>query len=331
MQPAPPPDSLLLQPWSAPSPTSRATTRSSTSSELQRALGLRAEYLARRVMAAFDIDGDGVIRRDEFLEGVRKLVLGSPRDRLLFAFRVHDDDGDGNLDRVELVRMVTLALAEDDVARRDAQVERLVAALLVGRRHRPRRAHVVRGVRGGRRPPPAAPRADDARRGAMDCVRTRTSWPASRRRAGRARRVRRGWSAGWAPVDLRRRLGAGQRRAARAGHAARRRGRATPSDFIAQVSRATTRPIELDGAHHPLPVLRRLLTWVRRTWLGRVVPVDEAVDFHRIVGHTLFALLRRARGRRSSSATPRREADPRRSSSSERALTGVGAARASSP
>jgi EF hand len=51
--------------------------------ELQHALGLRTEYLARRVLAVFDTDGDGVIQRDEFLEGVRKLVLGSTRDKLL--------------------------------------------------------------------------------------------------------------------------------------------------------------------------------------------------------------------------------------------------------
>jgi predicted ferric reductase len=61
-------------------------------------------------------------------------------------------------------------------------------------------------------------------------------------------------------------------------------------DFVSQVSRATTSPIELDGALILFPVMRRLLTWVRRTWLGRVVPVDEAMSFHRIVGHTLFAL-----------------------------------------
>ena len=61
-------------------------------------------------------------------------------------------------------------------------------------------------------------------------------------------------------------------------------------DFLSQLGRATTGPIELDGALILLPVLRRLLTRVRRTWVGRVLPVDGAVSFHRLVGHTLFAL-----------------------------------------
>src|SRR5512144_1008629 len=57
---------------------------------LQRALGLKSEYLASRVLAAFDRDGNGVITKDEFLAGVRALVFGTPREKLEFAFRLHD-------------------------------------------------------------------------------------------------------------------------------------------------------------------------------------------------------------------------------------------------
>ena len=45
--------------------------------ELQRALGFRSVYLARRVLHALDSNGDGLISRDEFLVGVRALVAGS--------------------------------------------------------------------------------------------------------------------------------------------------------------------------------------------------------------------------------------------------------------
>lgn len=40
-------------------------------------------------MSVFDLDGDGVIRQEEFVEKIRKLVLALPRDRFLFAFRVN--------------------------------------------------------------------------------------------------------------------------------------------------------------------------------------------------------------------------------------------------
>src|SRR5436305_5624070 len=86
--------------------------------ELKKALGLRSEYLARRVLAAFDLDGDGVIQKQEFLEGVRKLCLGSDSEKLMFAFRLHDHDGDGTLSKDELFRMIAIGLAENDVSER---------------------------------------------------------------------------------------------------------------------------------------------------------------------------------------------------------------------
>ncbi len=54
--------------------------------DLKRALGLRGDYLARRVLARFDRDGDGSVSRDEFLSGVRAVVFGSERERLSSRF-----------------------------------------------------------------------------------------------------------------------------------------------------------------------------------------------------------------------------------------------------
>jgi predicted ferric reductase len=39
-----------------------------------------------------------------------------------------------------------------------------------------------------------------------------------------------------------------------------------------------------------IPMMRRLLTRVRATALGRAIPIDRAILFHRLLGHTLFAL-----------------------------------------
>ncbi len=256
--------------------------------ELQRAIGLRAEYLARRVLSIFDLDGDGLIGREEFLEGVRKLVFGSPRDRLFFAFRLHDHDGDGTLDRLDLVRMATLALAEDDVNAHDAYVQRLVAALL---------SHADADGDGrisfeefeaalGRHPRLLdqmtrdearwlAPNEDLLAR--LEEARGAHPEPSVRREArwGPALFV-----AIWAVANVLL-FTFGMLPKSHSGRSV---------DFVSQVGRATTSPIQLDGALILFPVLRRLLTWVRRTWLGRIVPVDEAVTFHRLVGHTLFAL-----------------------------------------
>ncbi|HEX4337582.1 MAG TPA: EF-hand domain-containing protein [Polyangiaceae bacterium] len=50
--------------------------------ELRHALKIRSEELARRVLVAFDRDADGHIDVDDFLGSVRRLLLGSTRDRL---------------------------------------------------------------------------------------------------------------------------------------------------------------------------------------------------------------------------------------------------------
>jgi predicted ferric reductase/Ca2+-binding EF-hand superfamily protein len=256
--------------------------------ELRRALGIEAEYLARRVMAGFDTDGDGVIRRDEFMEGARRLVMGEPRERLLFAFRVHDHDGDGALDRTDLVRMITLALAEDDVNASDAHVERLVAALLAdldaNRDGRISFEELEAGV--ARHPHLLEQMTRDEARWLVpnEDLLARVEAARGRRVAGSA-----GLEHGWLPIVFLVVWALANVALLAAGLMQKSRG-AHPPDFLARIARATTGPIELDGALILFPVLRRLLTAVRRSWLGRIVPVDEAVEFHRIVGHTLFAL-----------------------------------------
>jgi predicted ferric reductase len=67
--------------------------------------------------------------------------------------------------------------------------------------------------------------------------------------------------------------------------------RATASTNLPMlVGRAFGRCLNFCGAIILLPMMRSLATRVRATWLSRVLPVDEAVLFHRLAGHTMFAL-----------------------------------------
>ena len=250
--------------------------------DLRGALGVRNEYFAQRVLKVLDRNGDGVIKRDEFLAGVRAIISGTDRERLEFAFRLHDHDDDGTLDREELLRMILVSLAENAQSQRFVQsAESLVSELLRaadgdgdGRlsfeefsEHVAHRPHLLRSM-----------------------VRSEAIWIAPNEELLRwlDRDVSTGDPHGgyatkaliavWVACNL-----------ALVG-VVLRRGLVVPENPIMQLGRALGVAIAFNGALILVPMMRRLLSRVRATWLGRILAIDEAVEFHKIVGHALFAL-----------------------------------------
>jgi hypothetical protein len=122
---------------------------------LASALALRNSYLAERMLAAFDRDGDGVVNRAEFLLGVRRLVFGTTRDKLRFAFHIHDLNGDSMLDKSEVQQMIRLSLLEEQSEGTPVDAARLTNAVQ-GRGSRRRRSALVRRLRGARGRAPGA-------------------------------------------------------------------------------------------------------------------------------------------------------------------------------
>ena len=254
--------------------------------ELQRALGLRSEYLAGRVFAQFDRNGDGAIDRAEFVEGVRALVLGTDREKLLFAFRVHDHDGDGALSQDELLRMLSIAIAESEVVERATQPPEHLAKVLFAAADTNHDGRITfdefEAV--------ILKRPELLRK----MTRSEAIWIApneellvwledrTKTRDGRLGGV---LERGWGPrvvVALWLLANAGVFAAAWLGGAGQ--------NPLMQLGRALGKCAALDGALILLPVMRRLLSRLRATPLGKVIPFDDAIDFHRIVGHALFAL-----------------------------------------
>jgi ferredoxin-NADP reductase/Ca2+-binding EF-hand superfamily protein len=257
--------------------------------ELKRALGLQSEYLTRRVLACFDRNGDGVISRDEFLAGVRALVFGSDREKLAFAFRLHDHDGDGFLSREELYRMIAISLAESDVAERLSQPPSHLATVLLEAADRDRDGRL------------SLDELEAAVRGRPELLarmtRSEAIWIApneelvllleerAKGAAGRAGRFVENFGpqiffvAAWIAASV------------AAFALSLQLGRAhLTADPAMKIGRALGVCIDLNGALILVPMMRRLLTRVRASWLGRLVPVDEAIGFHKAVGHTLWAL-----------------------------------------
>ncbi|HEX7671277.1 MAG TPA: EF-hand domain-containing protein [Polyangiaceae bacterium] len=258
--------------------------------ELKRALGLRSEYMARRVLSWFDRDGNGSVSRDEFLSGARSLVFGTDREKLKFAFGLHDDDGDGFIDRQELFRMISISLAESDVAEKASQPPEYLTRVLLAAADRNQDGRI------------SFDEFEAALGKYPDLIRNMTrseaiwiapneeliAWldeRAAERRTLLTRSGERGFGpaifvAVWAAANVVVLLAALLPALPAAG----------PGALLMSIGRALGVALNVNGALILIPMMRRLLTKVRSTFLGAIVPVDDAVGFHRLVGHSLFVL-----------------------------------------
>ncbi len=251
-----------------------------TVEDLQSQLALSSGYLAARFFAVLDADGDGVLTRAELLEAVEGLVDGTPEQKLRFAFDVHDEDGNGVIDRDELDRMLHVALAESGLVVAPDVGEELVDAMMrhaKGDSDEPidfeefRSAlehfpgvmeHMTLGdLRwlgiGGGSPETTSPFGV----GIEASVRTHGAWT----------------------VLLVVYLAAN---AALFAAAWIRYGDAGANPLV-QLARGCGACLNLNAGLVFLPMMRRLLSWMGRTAIGRIL-IDDHVAFHRLVGGAAF-------------------------------------------
>jgi predicted ferric reductase/Ca2+-binding EF-hand superfamily protein len=254
--------------------------------DLKRSLAVKNAFLAERVLAVFDQNRDGWVTRVEFLRGTPRLLFGSLRDKLKFAFKLHDLDGDGLIERAEIARMIELGLAEDASPPNPAMVERFTDVLLTAADANGdgclsfSEFETIAGHH-----PDVTDLLARAERGwvttGRELPREETVFPSPAARALRfvdnnaALIVLLGlW--GLANVAL----------FVHAWLAYEARG----ANRAIMLARGAGACLNFDGALVVLPMARRLITWIRRTSLVRLLPVDESVTFHRLLGHTLFGL-----------------------------------------
>lgn len=274
-----------------------------TPAELAKALSLRSEYLARRLLVALGATSEGVLAREKLVSRVQRLSEAPLGVRLQFAFHVHDDDGDGYLSRAELERMVWLSLEENQLRFADIEVDALIDALFA--RADGNRDGVlsfdefyaalgtfpailehlsVGDLRGLGFAPVASPRAAKGRAISAALARNARAWALL--------------VSLWAVAHV-----------ALFAYAVLRY-RAMGAAPLVWVARGFGAGLNLDAALVLLPMLRWLITVIGRSALGRVL-ADDHVGFHRLVGwslvwggilHTLAHLANAALGPRSVAA-----------------------------
>lgn len=284
--------------------------------ELRDALGLADVFLAQRLLRVLSDSASSqgtkqtspTVTRAQFVERVALLVNGDVENKLRFAFCIHDLDGDGYIQRDELLRMMTACLAEevsdDAIAGPRGGAGRCSDPAVLEALHRERVADAEKltSVLLG-----AVDRDADARlsyaefasevckhSGLFELItRSEARWIVPQPELLNSFRERRSWG-----QRLRRQLenrvgavvGLGLWGLANIALFVSAMAAYSASGGWVMVARGCGACLNFNGALILVPVMRRLLTRVRQVHALRAVPVDDALTFHRIVGHTMFGL-----------------------------------------
>lgn len=249
---------------------------------VQQAFGLKSEYLASRLLHALDVEHRGFRSADDFVAAAQAVMEGDAGKKLDFLFRLHDEDGDGFIEGDELERLMHIGAAENDLRLRDSAIDAMAAVVMsAGDRDGNRRIGRGEFIVMMHTHPVMARRLTEY--GASLLM------PGKRARA--SMRQDRASLAGWLRNDLVWTLWLAAYALLNAllfVEAALRYRQAGATVFI-QLARGGGACLNFNCALIVLPMLRHTLTAVRRSRLGALVPVDDAVRFHSIVGEVIVA------------------------------------------
>ncbi|KAG9280797.1 NADPH oxidase 5 [Astyanax mexicanus] len=97
--------------------------------EFKTALKVKESFFAERFFTLFDSDGSNSISLDELLKALNLLIHGSETDKLRFLFQVYDVDGSGSIDPDELRTVLKSCLKESAISLPEEKLDDLTLAL----------------------------------------------------------------------------------------------------------------------------------------------------------------------------------------------------------
>ncbi|KAM9374915.1 NADPH oxidase 5-like [Phaethornis superciliosus] len=245
--------------------------------EFKRALQVKESFFAERFFALLDADGSGRLSLEELRAGLSLLVRGSEREKLRFLFRVYDVDGSGSIDPEELRVVLGWALRESSLDLPPQRLRDLTLSLFQAADRDRSGSITLEELREQLEPfpellqnlsvsavswlkPPAPPAPPPRPR----CL-SRGFW---QNRAGSL-----GCLGGYAALSLLLfTLGALQHRG-----------------WVA-LARGCGQCLNFNCAFLAVLMLRRCLTWLRSTPLAQLLPLDQHVVLHQLVGYVVLVL-----------------------------------------
>ncbi|WP_041232988.1 EF-hand domain-containing protein [Cylindrospermum stagnale] len=257
--------------------------------EFKSALGLKDEYFVDRLFSIFDTDSSGTIKIEEFLTTVENLVFATSEEKLQFAYELHDVNGDGCIEKAEISHLITASLKENNLSFSPEQINELVDLLFR--------------------------EADADKSGEIsfaefkgliekfpDLIEAMTvspiSWlkphkqdsiavlPKERMDSQKAyikyyienNWVKIAFLALYVFVNMFFFMSAVEKYESQG------------ANLYVQIARGCGATLNLNGALILIPMLRHFMTWLRKTTINNYIPIDESIEFHKLVGQVMFAL-----------------------------------------
>ncbi|XP_075362746.1 NADPH oxidase 5 [Mycteria americana] len=248
--------------------------------EFKTALQVKESFFAERFFALFDSDGSGTISLEELLKALSLLVHGNETDKLRFLFQVYDVDGSGSIDADELRVVLRWCLRESAIALPEERLGDLTLALFEAadkdrsgsitfeelREELEGFPEVMENLTisaaSWLKPPPPTERSRRPR------YLTRAYWHNHRSKLA--------FLGGYAGLNLLLFALAALRHAGLGGWVV--------------VARGCGQCLNFNCAFLAVLMLRRCLTWLRATPVAKVLPLDQHVLFHQLVGYVVLAL-----------------------------------------
>lgn len=253
---------------------------------LRKLLKVDDAYLARRLFSVFNRNGAKQIKQADFLGTVISLILGDDESKLRFIFDLHDENSDGYIDRNEMKRMLDASLRQNEITITPNEKRELCRAIYrksVGGLNKRisfadfrKLLKLYPDIRGEMIHSIAAWFTPSAGTGASRGGFQFTSvvrfiflvLP------GRIYKqllllayIALNAYLFWRAMTHYAGLGA---------------------NIYLQVARGAGACLNLNGALILVPMLRSLLSWVRRSFFGALLPTDQSVEIHRLIGEVMF-------------------------------------------
>ncbi|XP_060933050.1 NADPH oxidase 5 [Limanda limanda] len=248
--------------------------------EFKTALKVKESFFAERFFALFDSDGSSSISLDELLEALELLIHGSETDKLKFLFQVYDVDGSGSIDPDELRTVLKSCLRESAISLPEEKLDDLTLALFESADKDKSGAITFEELKAELETFPEVmenltisaanwlkpPDVEEKKRRHTPRYLTRAYWQNNSRKLF--------FLCVYAGLSLTLFVGAMLQH--------------SHGGAWLMVAKGCGQCLNFNCTFVMVLMLRRCLTWLRTTWLLRVLPLDQNILLHQIVGYNIL-------------------------------------------